>query len=170
DLKALGLTVIMMTGDSEAAANEIAREAGIDKVMANVLPYQKSEKVRQLQQEGKIVAMVGDGINDAPALAQSSVSFAIGSGTDVAIEAADITLLRDDLRTVVDAIKLSHRTMKVIKQNLFASFLYNSIGIPIAAGVLFPAFGIMLSPMISSLAMAFSDVSVIGNSLRLRKQ
>jgi Cu+-exporting ATPase len=170
DLKSLGLDVIMMTGDSEEAATEIAREAGIDHVLANVLPYQKSEKVRQLQEMGKTVAMVGDGVNDAPALAQANVGFAIGSGTDVAIEAADITLLRDDLGSVVDAIKLSHRTMRVIKQNLFASFLYNSIGIPIAAGVLFPAFGILLSPMLGSLAMAFSDVSVIGNSLRLRKK
>lgn len=170
DLKSLGLDVIMMTGDNEAAASEIAREAGIDHVMANVLPYQKAEKVRQLQETGKNVAMVGDGVNDAPALAQANVGFAIGSGTDVAIEAADITLLRDDLGSVVDAIKLSHRTMRVIKQNLFSSFLYNSIGIPIAAGVLFPAFGILLSPMLGSLAMAFSDVSVIGNSLRLRKK
>ncbi len=165
----LGMEVIMMTGDNELAARAIAKEVGIEKVLAGVLPYQKAEKVRALQAEGKFVGMVGDGINDAPALAQANVGFAIGSGTDVAIEAADITLLRDDLRAVSDAIRLSKRTMRIIKQNLYSSFLYNSLGIPIAAGILFVPFGLLLSPMIGSAAMALSDVSVIGNSLRLRK-
>ena len=165
----LGIEVIMMTGDTEEAANAVAREVGIERVLAGVLPYQKTEKIRSLQAEGKFVGMVGDGINDAPALAQSNVGFAIGSGTDVAIEAADMTLLRDDLRAVSDAIKLSKRTMRIIKQNLYSSFLYNSLGIPIAAGVLFLPFGLLLNPMIGSAAMAMSDVSVILNSLRLRK-
>ena len=167
--KQLGIDVIMMTGDNEFAANVIAKEVGIDSVLAGVLPYQKAEKIRALQSEGKFVGMVGDGINDAPALAQANVGFAIGSGTDVAIQAADITLLRDDLRAVSDAIRLSRRTMRIIKQNLYSSFLYNSLGIPIAAGILFVPFGILLSPMIGSAAMAASDVSVILNSLRLRK-
>jgi Cu+-exporting ATPase len=167
--KELGIEVIMMTGDTENVANLIAKEVGIDHVLAGVLPYQKAEKVRALQAEGKFVGMVGDGINDAPALAQANVGFAIGSGTDVAIEAADITLLRDDLRAVSDAIKLSKRTMRIIKQNLYSSFLYNALGIPIAAGVLFMPFGLLLNPMIGSAAMALSDVSVIGNSLRLKK-
>ncbi|HYM20840.1 MAG TPA: heavy metal translocating P-type ATPase [Candidatus Kapabacteria bacterium] len=168
-LRSAGITVIMMTGDNETAANEIAKDAGINEVIANVLPYQKADKVRQLQEQGRNVGMVGDGINDAPALAQADVGFAIGSGTDVAMEAADITLLRDDLNAVVDAITLSRETIRTIKQNLFFSFLYNSLGIPIAGGVLYPAFKLLLNPMIGSLAMAFSDVSVIGNSLRLRK-
>jgi Cu+-exporting ATPase len=159
----------MMTGDSETAAQAIAAEAGISEVMANILPYQKADRIRQLQEQGKKVGMVGDGINDAPALAKADVGFAIGTGTDVAMEAADITLLRDDLSAVADAIELSRETIKTIKQNLFFSFLYNSLGIPIAAGVLYPAFRLLLNPMMGSLAMAFSDVSVIGNSLRLRK-
>ncbi len=168
-LQRMNLEVIMLTGDNEVAAKEIASEVGITNVIANVLPYQKGDTIRQLQEKGKKVGMVGDGINDAPALAQATVSFAIGSGTDIAMQTADITLLRDDLHTVVDTIELSRRTVQTIKQNLFFSFIYNSLGIPIAAGVLFPFFGFMLSPMIGSLAMAFSDVSVIGNSLRLRK-
>ncbi|MEP7234472.1 MAG: heavy metal translocating P-type ATPase [Ignavibacteriota bacterium] len=165
----LGIEVIMMTGDTLEAANAIAKEVGIDQVLAGVLPYQKAEMIRSLQAEGKFVGMVGDGINDAPALAQANVGFAIGSGTDIAIEAADITLLRDDLRAVSDAIRLSKRSMRIIKQNLYSSFIYNSLGIPIAAGILFIPFGLLLSPMIGSAAMALSDVSVIGNSLRLRK-
>ena len=168
-LQAMGLDVIMMTGDNEAAARGIAEQAGITNVLAGVLPYQKAEKIRQLQEQGKKVGMVGDGVNDAPALAQANVGFAIGSGTDVAMEAADITLMRDDLMTVVSAIQLSRQTFSIIKQNLFFSFFYNSLGIPIAAGILFIPFGLLLSPMIGSLAMAFSDVTVIGNSLRLRK-
>lgn len=168
-LQSMGLDVIMLTGDNEAAARSIADQVGIRKVLAGVLPYQKAEKIRQLQEQGKKVGMVGDGVNDAPALAQADVGFAIGSGTDVAMEAADITLMRDDLMTVVSAIELSRRTFSVIKQNLFFSFFYNSLGIPIAAGILFIPFGILLSPMVGSLAMAFSDVTVIGNSLRLKK-
>lgn len=168
-LKALGLEVVMLTGDNEQSAREIASRVGITNVLANVLPYQKAEHVRLLQQSGKKVGMVGDGINDAPALAQADVGFAIGSGTDVAIEASDITLIRGDLGGVVEAIELSKKTMRIIKQNLFSSFLYNSLGIPIAAGLLFPVFGWLLSPMIGSAAMALSDVSVILNSLRLKK-
>jgi Cu+-exporting ATPase len=168
-LKAMGLDVIMMTGDNEEAARLIASEAGIEKVMSGVLPYQKADKIRGLQAEGKKVGMVGDGINDAPALAQADVGFAVSTGTDVAMEAADITLMHSDVASVVNAIELSKRTFRVIKQNLFASFFYNTLGIPIAAGILFPAFGILLSPMLGSLAMAFSDVSVIANSLRLRR-
>ncbi|MBS1902091.1 MAG: cadmium-translocating P-type ATPase [Bacteroidetes bacterium] len=168
-LRAFGIDVVMMTGDTESAAREIATQAGIANVMSQVLPYQKAEMVRQLQAEGKKVGMVGDGINDAPALAQADVGFAIGSGTDVAMEAADITLMRDDLGAVADSLVLSQQTLRVIKQNLFFSFVYNSLGIPIAAGVLYPAFGLLLNPMIGSLAMAFSDVSVIANSLRLRR-
>ncbi len=168
-LKALGLEVVMLTGDNEDSAREIASRVGISNILANVLPYQKAEHVRLLQQRGKKVAMVGDGINDAPALAQADVGFAIGSGTDVAIEASDITLIRGDLNGVVEAIELSKKTMRIIKQNLFSSFLYNSLGIPIAAGLLFPVFGWLLNPMIGSAAMALSDVSVILNSLRLKK-
>ncbi len=168
-LKALGLEVVMLTGDNEDSAREIASRVGITNVLANVLPYQKAEHVRLLQQSGKKVGMVGDGINDAPALAQADVGFAIGSGTDVAIEASDITLIRGDLGGVVEAIELSKKTMRIIKQNLFSSFLYNSLGIPIAAGLLFPVFGLLLNPMIGSAAMALSDVSVILNSLRLKK-
>lgn len=167
--KKMGIDIIMMTGDNEYAAKAIAAEVGIERVLAGVLPYQKADKVRELQAEGKFVGMVGDGINDAPALAQADVGFAIGSGTDVAIEASDITLLRDDLRAVCDAIRLSKRTMRIIKQNLYSSFIYNSLGIPIAAGILFVPFGLLLSPMIGSAAMALSDVSVIANSLRLKK-
>jgi Cu+-exporting ATPase len=168
-LKRLGIRVIMMTGDTKATAEAVGREVGVDEVIAEVLPYQKAQKVKEIQQRGVRVGMVGDGINDAPALAQADVGFAIGTGTDVAIEASDITLLADDLMGVVSAIELSRRTLRIIKQNLFSSFFYNSLGIPIAAGLLWPIFGILLNPMIGSAAMAFSDVAVILNSLRLRK-
>lgn len=162
------IEVIMMTGDNLKTAEIVAQRLGIDKVFADVLPAQKAEKVKELQAQGKIVAMAGDGVNDAPALAQSDVGIAMGTGTDVAIESADITLLKGDLQGILKALKLSHETMKNIRQNLFFAFIYNFIGVPIAAGVLFPVFGILLSPMIASLAMTFSSVSVITNALRLR--
>jgi Cu+-exporting ATPase len=168
-LKRLGIRVIMLTGDTRATAEAIGHDVGVDEVVAEVLPYQKAQKVKELQQGGVIVGMVGDGINDAPALAQANVGFAIGTGTDVAIEASDITLIADDLMGVVNAIELSKRTLRNIKQNLFSSFFYNSLGIPIAAGLLWPVFHILLNPMIGSAAMAFSDVAVILNSLRLRR-
>jgi len=167
-LRALGLDVVMLTGDQERTANAIASAAGIDRVVAGVLPDGKRDEIQRLQKEGKVVAMIGDGINDAPALAQADVGIAIGTGSDIAIEAGDITLMRGDLRAAVDAIELSRATMRTMRQNLFWAFVYNSIGIPLAAGVLYPAFGILLSPIIASAAMAMSSVSVVTNSLRLR--
>jgi Cu+-exporting ATPase len=164
----MGLEVVMLTGDNERTARAIATEAGIDRVVAGVLPEGKVAEVRRLQGEGKVVAMVGDGVNDAPALAQSDVGMAIGSGTDVAVEAGDVVLMRGDLGSVAQAIELSRRTMRTTKQNLFWAFAYNVVGIPIAAGVLYPALGILLSPVLASAAMAFSSVSVVSNSLRLR--
>lgn len=166
--KSMGLTVVMLTGDNVQTAHAIARDAGIEHVVADVLPAGKVAEIRRLQQSGAVVAMVGDGVNDAPALAQSDVGMAIGSGSDVAVEAGDVVLMRGDLQSAADAIVLSRRTMRTIKQNLFWAFIYNVIGIPIAAGVLYPAFGLLLSPVIASAAMAFSSVSVVGNSLRLR--
>jgi Cu+-exporting ATPase len=147
----------------------VAGQAGIHRVIAEVLPAGKVDAIRALQAEGRHVVMVGDGINDAPALAQADVGMAMASGTDIAAHAADVTLMRNDLGGVTDAIQLARRTMRVMKQNLFWAFIYNVIGIPIAAGVLYPAFGLLLSPILASAAMAFSSVSVVSNSLRLRR-
>ncbi|MEJ7862550.1 MAG: heavy metal translocating P-type ATPase [Pyrinomonadaceae bacterium] len=162
------IEVVMMTGDNALTAAAVAKKLDIDKVFADVLPEQKAEKIKELQAQGKIVAMAGDGVNDAPALAQADVGIAMGTGTDVAMESADITLLKGDLRGILRAKKLSEATMKNIRQNLFFAFIYNLVGVPIAAGVLYPIFGLLLSPMIASAAMTFSSVSVIVNALRLR--
>jgi Cu+-exporting ATPase len=169
DLHAEGIRIVMLTGDNHTTAKAVAGKLGIDEVHAEVLPEQKAELIKQLQAEGRIVAMAGDGINDAPALAQAQVGIAMGTGTDVAIESAGITLIKGDLRGIVRARRLSRATMRNIRQNLFFAFIYNTAGVPIAAGVLYPFFGILLSPMIAAAAMSFSSVSVIGNSLRLRR-
>jgi Cu+-exporting ATPase len=163
-----GIEIIMLTGDNRKTAEAVARKLGIDRIEAEVLPDQKNKVVRKLQDEGRKVAMAGDGINDAPALAQAHVGIAMGSGTDVAMESAGITLMRGDLRGIAKARGLSHAMMRNIRQNLFFAFVYNSIGVPIAAGILFPFFGILLSPIIAAAAMSFSSVSVVGNALRLR--
>ena len=164
-----GVRLVMLTGDNETTAQAVAAKLGLDDVIAGVLPDQKAEVVRKLQDDGQIVGMAGDGINDAPALAQANVGIAMGTGTDVAMESAGITLVKGDLRGIVRARKLSRATMANIKQNLFFAFVYNSLGVPIAAGVLYPVFGLLLSPMIAAAAMSFSSVSVITNSLRLRR-
>ncbi len=168
DLHAEGIRVVMLTGDSRKTAEAVAAKLDIDQVQAEVLPEQKAEVVKQLQAEGRIVAMAGDGINDAPALAQAHVGVAMGTGTDVAMESAGVTLVKGDLRGIVRARRLSHATMRNIRQNLFFAFIYNALGVPVAAGVLFPVFGILLSPIIAAAAMSFSSVSVIMNALRLR--
>jgi Cu+-exporting ATPase len=159
----------MLTGDNKTTADAVAKKLGIDRVEAEVLPDQKTEIVKQLQAEGYIVAMAGDGINDAPALAQAHVGIAMGTGTDVAMESAGVTLVKGDLRGIARSRLLSQATMNNIRQNLFFAFIYNALGVPVAAGVLYPFFGILLSPMIAAAAMSFSSVSVIMNALRLRK-
>jgi len=164
----LGLKVILLTGDVRATAEAVAREVGIDEVIAEVLPEHKAEKIVELQHRGEIVAMVGDGINDAPALAQADVGYAIGTGTDVAIEAGDVTLMRGSLHGVPDALVISRATLRNIRQNLFGAFVYNVIGIPVAAGVLFPVAGLLLNPVIAGAAMAMSSVTVVTNANRLR--
>jgi Cu+-exporting ATPase len=168
-LHAEGIRVVMLTGDNRTTADAVARILGIDDVEADVLPDQKATVVKELQSKGERVAMAGDGINDAPALAQADVGIAMGTGTDVAMESAGVTLVRGDLRGIVRARRLSRNTMKNIRQNLFFAFIYNVAGVPIAAGVLYPWLGVLLSPMIASAAMTFSSVSVIGNALRLRR-
>jgi Cu+-exporting ATPase len=168
-LRDAGLRLVMITGDSRRTAEAVARTLGIAEIEAEVLPEDKSEVVKRMQAEGRRVAMAGDGVNDAPALAQADVGIAMGTGTDVAIESAGITLVKGDLRGVVRARRLSGATMRNIRQNLFFAFVYNALGVPIAAGVLYPAFGLLLSPIIASAAMTFSSVSVIANALRLRR-
>jgi Cu+-exporting ATPase len=168
-LHAEGIRIVMLTGDSRTTAEAVARKLEIDEVVAEVLPDQKVDAVKRLQSDGRIVAMAGDGINDAPALAQAHVGIAMGTGTDVAMQSADVTLVKGDLRGIVRARSLSRATMNNIKQNLFFAFVYNTLGVPIAAGVLYPFFGILLSPMIAAAAMSFSSVSVIANALRLRR-
>ena len=167
-LHAEGIRIIMLTGDNRTTAEAVARKLGIDQVEAEVLPDHKSEVVQRLRSEGRVVAMAGDGVNDAPALAAADVGIAMGTGTDVAIESAGVTLLKGDLTGIARARRLSHATMGNIRQNLFFAFIYNAAGVPIAAGVLYPTFGILLSPIIAAAAMALSSVSVIGNALRLR--
>jgi Cu+-exporting ATPase len=167
-LHAEGLSVVMLTGDNATTAAAVARTLGIDRVEAEVLPEHKAEIVKRLQAEGHRVAMAGDGINDAPALAQADVGVAMGTGTDVAMESAGVTLVKGDLRGILRARRLSRAVMRNIRQNLFFAFVYNALGVPIAAGVLYPVFGLLLSPIIAAAAMSFSSVSVIGNALRLR--
>ena len=164
-----GIEVVMLTGDNQNTAEVVAKELGIDRIKAEVLPDQKHEVIKSLQAQGKKVAMAGDGINDAPSLAQANVGIAMGTGTDVAMESAGVTLVKGDLTGIVRAHKLSQQTMKNIRQNLLFAFGYNALGVPLAAGMLYPAFGLLLSPMIASLAMSLSSVSVIANALKLNR-
>jgi len=168
-LQNMGLDVVMISGDHRQTAQAIADELHIDRVLAEVLPAGKAEEVKKLKQEGRFVAMVGDGINDAPALAEANIGIAIGSGTDIAMEASDITLMTQDLNAVADAILLSKKTMSKIRQNLFWAFFYNVLGIPLAAGVFFPVFGILLEPIYAAGAMSLSSVSVVSNALLLKR-
>jgi Cu+-exporting ATPase len=163
-----GIDILMLTGDSRTTAEAVAKRLGLDEVRAEVLPEQKSDVVARLQAEGRVVAMAGDGINDAPALARAHVGIAMGTGTDVAMESAGVTLVKGDLRGIAKARRLSRGVMRNIRQNLFFAFIYNSLGVPIAAGALYPFFGLLLSPMLASAAMSLSSVSVIANALRLR--
>ncbi|MDH5628270.1 MAG: HAD-IC family P-type ATPase, partial [Candidatus Krumholzibacteria bacterium] len=169
-LHADGVRIVMVTGDNRTTADAVARELGIDDVVAGVLPHQKVEEVTRLQEQGRVVAMAGDGINDAPALARADVGIAMGTGTDVAMESAGVTLVKGDLRAIARARNLSRATMRNIRQNLFFAFFYNAAAVPIAAGAFYPAFGLLLNPMIAAAAMSFSSVSVIGNALRLRNR
>ena len=159
----------MLTGDNRATAAAIASELGIEEFEAEVLPDKKADVIKRMQAQGRIVAMAGDGVNDAPALAQANVGIAMGTGTDIAIESADITLVKGDLRAIVRARNLSRATMRNIRQNLFFAFIYNLLGVPVAAGILYPFFGLLLQPVFAAAAMSFSSVSVIGNALRLRR-
>ncbi len=168
-LKELGLEVLMLTGDNQRSAEAVGDAVGVDRVIAGVAPGQKAAEIRRLQGQGKRVAMVGDGINDAPALAQADIGIAIGSGADVALEASDVTLISGELTGVVTAIVLSRQTIRIVKQNLFWAFAYNAALIPLAAGVFYPAFGILLSPIFAAAAMGLSSVTVVSNSLRLRR-
>jgi Cu+-exporting ATPase len=168
-LKQLGIRAVMLTGDARRSAESVGRAVNVDQVVAELTPDRKVEEVRRIQAEGRVVAMVGDGLNDAPALAQADVGIAMGTGTDVAMEAGGITLMRGDPLGVASAIRLARRTMRVIRQNLFWAFIYNVLGIPVAAGVLYPAFGLRLTPEMAAAAMAVSSVSVVANSLRLRR-
>ena len=168
-LREAGVSIVMLTGDNKVTADAVARTLGLDQVFAEVLPEDKYRIVRELQGKGKIVAMAGDGINDSPALAQANAGIAMGTGTDIAIESARVVLVKGDLRGIAKVRRLSQKTMRNIRQNLFFAFIYNTLGVPIAAGVLYPFFGILLSPIIASAAMSFSSVSVIVNALRLRR-
>jgi Cu+-exporting ATPase len=168
-LRREGLRVVVLTGDNRTTAEAVAKKLGLDEVLADVLPDQKAEVVKRLQAEGRVVAMAGDGVNDAPALAQAQVGIAMGTGTDVAMQSAGVTLVGGDLRGIVRARQLSRATMRNIRENLFFAFVYNTLGVPLAAGALYPALGLLLNPMIAAAAMSLSSVSVIGNALRLRR-